>query len=73
MTNLLNQHQAEAVASAMAALNNVGARLDAVNDQVPGAFRVWQQHDGSVQVITWPLTQFESHDSQNAFLEAYGL
>lgn len=73
---ILNQAQAEAVYSAMCALNNVGG-LVAI-DMNSGDLRV-QQHHTSGKVCVTDLSpaprrpNFESHASQAAFAYAYGL
>lgn len=68
---ILNQAQAEAVYSAMCALNNVGGRVFAtMGDQ-----RVTEAN-GAVTVSEYQEGQWEPcerYDSQSAFATAYGL
>lgn len=78
MANILNQAQAEAVYSAMCALNNVGARLDAF---LENAFHAREMADGRVVVHIVPNVTFpgshaaepEIYADQTAFAAAYGL
>lgn len=69
---ILNQEQAEAVYSAMCALNNVGdvsSTFDLPND-------VWVQATARGAVNVSPRTygaKIEVYDSQAAFATAYGL
>ena len=65
---ILNQAQAEAVYSAMCALNNVSGRVDA---QMPSG-RVVEGANGVILVIAYgkPL---EDYGNQAAFATAYGL
>lgn len=67
-TNILNQAQAEAVYSAMCALNNVGGRI-AANI---GVINVYESIDGWVQV-TSPGLPTEVYATQSEFATAYGL
>lgn len=76
---ILNQSQAEAVYSAMCALNNVGARATRI--AVPGKdgdddAAVVERPDGAVVVLgilgSIPFDE-EIHASQSAFAAAYGL
>lgn len=70
MSLILNQSQAEAVYSAMCALNNVGGALSATIEVI----RVEETHSGAVQV--WTLDTIdnpERHADQSAFATAYGL
>lgn len=69
MTNkILNQSQAEAVYSAMCALNNVGMRIDA-NIR---ATRVVEGPGGGVVVFGYAQPT-EQYANQSAFATAYGL
>lgn len=68
---ILTQAQAEAVYSAMCALNNVGARIAASIDG--GENEVCEMHDGTVVIhANFGLTK-EQHANQAAFAAAYGL
>lgn len=73
---ILNQSQAEAVYSAMCALNNVFGRIKAqfgdVSDDGVNVFEV----DGSVNVVRvrhYDVLEAEYYASQAAFAAAYGL
>ena len=75
-TKILNQSQAEAVYSAMCALNNVGG-IVAV-DLEGGDLRVQQHHtSGKVCVTHFRAAprrpDFESYADQSAFATAYNL
>lgn len=79
MLNVLNQAQAEAVYSAMVALNNVNARARVHIDLEGGAvLHVCEYEDGSVQVFIGDALgnrtggSFEQFDTQYAFAKAYG-
>lgn len=70
MPLILTPAQAEAVYSAMCALNTVGGSLSATIQGV----RVEETHSGSIQV--WTLVNIdrrECHKNQSAFATAYGL
>lgn len=68
---ILTQAQAEAVYSAMVALNNVGGRIAAAIDG--GEKEVCGMRDGAVVVhANYGLTE-EQHANQAAFATAYGL
>ena len=69
MTRILNQAQAEAVYSAMCALNNVGATVRVVFEREP--IEVYELKKGLVQVCG--PESIERHDNQAAFATAYGL
>lgn len=78
MSLILNQAQAEAVYSAMCALNNVGAELKATiytRDSAGDYMRVYQ--DGGavkvVDVLGHSVENREHYDDQAAFAAAYGL
>lgn len=75
---ILNQAQAEAVYSAMVALNNVGAELKATiftSERAGNYLRAYQ--DGGavkvVDVIGHSIEGREHYDNQAAFATAYGL
>lgn len=78
---ILNQSQAEAVYSAMCALNNIGARLSAHGigyDDDGLAISVAQSETGLVSIGTGfaPHAErkvLERHGGKNAFATAYGL
>lgn len=65
---ILNKSQAEAVYSAMCALNNVAGRLDCTVQEITN---VRESVIGTVYVKSGKL--LESHTDQNAFAAAYGL
>ena len=69
MAKILNQAKAEAVYSAMCALNNVGGNFGMfeIEDNRVGVFG-----SGAVQIVN-KYGQFESYASQSAFATAYGL
>src|SRR5690606_35745926 len=70
---ILSKEQAEAVYSAMCALNNVSARLDVHLPEGNGlAIRVYEGLGGRV-FLTTERGQTERHANQSAFAEAYGL
>ncbi len=82
MTKILTQAQAEAVYSAMCALNNVGARIDTKTRFVDYRnIRVVENERGEVNVIVYELgptglaycRDQEHFDSQSDFATAYGL
>jgi len=79
MNKLLNRAQAEAMMSAMAAMNNVGGRLHAcidldwggtlhVNESVDHAIHIWISPATGTAVGTG-----ERHSDQNAFAAYYGV
>lgn len=78
MTKILNKSQAEAVYTAMCALNNVVARVDAFLDKV---FHAREMADGRVVINIVPNVTFpgshgadpEIYANQSAFATAYGL
>lgn len=76
MNMILNRSQAEAVYSAMCALNNISARMEACVD---GAFHVCEVSDGSIVVHKLPPSFAnayvgpEIHVNQAAFAIVYGL
>lgn len=74
---ILNQSQAEAIYSAMCAMNNVGGRI-AVNfdEDKAESINIFEKADGTVSVWqrNYGLTHNdETHTSQAAFATAYGL
>ena len=76
---VLNQAQAEAVYSAMVALNNVCARAHVRIDLEDGAMlHACEHEDGSVQVFVGDALgnraggSFEQFETQNDFAKAYG-
>lgn len=80
-TKILTQAQAEAVYSAICALNNVGLRGVAEWEQVfdtgyypkrKEQFEVREQRDGSILVRILGVDG-ETYDNQSAFAAAYGL
>lgn len=77
MSKILTQAQAEAVYSAMCALNNVGARVQVFGLDADG-LEVRERANGCV-VIGYLVgnarrgTVLESHADQSAFATAYGL
>lgn len=69
---ILNQAQAEAVYSAMCALNNVGDVSSEFN--LPNGIWVQAQANGAVQIAPEArLAKWESYPNQAAFATAYGL
>ena len=73
MSLILKQSQAEAVYSAMCALNNVGGRINATLNETE---RVVERISGSIYVLAWIDCDWvprEHYTDQNAFAEAYGL
>lgn len=78
MAKALNQSQAEAVYSAMVALNNICGRLKATLDTTPRRLQVKENSNGSV-VVGYGLHNaataevLESYADQNAFCDAYAL
>ena len=78
MTKILSQSQAEAVYSAMCALNNVGGRIEhmqfptdagesvSVVERLDGKVDVWLSRNGQAH-------ESESHANQAAFADAYGI
>ncbi len=80
MTTAMNHAQAEAVYSAMVALNNVGARAHVRIDLAANAIlHVQENTDGEVQVYIGDSIgnptggTFEQFSTQNDFAAAYGL
>lgn len=80
MQSVLNQAQAEAVYSAMVALNNISARAHVRIDLEEGAMlHACEYEDGSVQVFIGDALgnrtggSIEQFDSQYAFAKAYGV
>ena len=75
MSLVLNKSQAEAVYSAMCALNNVGALLSTFIRTDSGKFI--EVHDNGDEITMWAteieLPGKETHASQTAFATAYGL
>jgi len=71
---ILTQAQAEAVYSAMCALNNVGADKGSTSfesGRMDGIYVNWHQHVVAIQVgVVGPC---EYHSNQAAFATAYGL
>jgi hypothetical protein len=70
MSKILNQSQAEAVYSAMCALNNIGGSISALI----GSIRVEETYSGKIQV--WGVRNIDAPDSFNSqadFAKAYGL
>lgn len=80
-TKILTKAQAEAVYSAMCALNNVGALADTrvpdngrtihITERVMGDGHLIQVYRGDA--VGNPTGGFEQYDSQSAFATAYGL
>jgi len=71
---ILNQAQAEAVYSAMCALNNVGGRIAAMMEfKTKNEVQVTQQADGQVLVLKDIGLTCERHADQAAFANAYNL
>lgn len=79
-TKILNQAQAEAVYSAMCALNNVGARIEHMTMPLRGdggeSVAVVERFDQTIDV--WQSCNGQSHSTerhadQSAFATAYGL
>ena len=69
---ILNKAQAEAIYSAICALNNVGDVSSEFN--LPGGIWVQAPANGSVQIVPSAYgTQMERHVNQAAFAAAYGL
>lgn len=69
---ILNQAQAEAVYSAMVALNNVGATIDKIS--LPETYYVIDVVSYSDKItIRQGLRTVETHADQAAFATAYGL
>ena len=68
---ILNQVQAEAVYSAMRALNNVGGRIAAALDG--GEREICEMHDGTIIIHSDFGLKKEQHANQAAFAAAYGL
>lgn len=77
MSKILSQSQAEAIYSAMCALNNVGGRVTAEF----GGLQAYELSDGSICVQGDAAVRngaamedgIEAYDSQSAFAQAYGL
>ena len=72
---ILNTDQAQAIYSAMCALNNVSARI-AVNIDQTESINVFERHDGSISVWQKNHGQThneETHTSQAAFAAVYGV
>lgn len=74
---ILTTAQAQAVYSAMCALNNVCAKIDT---EVPAGSagsgmiaRVYEAHSGAVVVCSGRSDPVEQYDNQAAFAAAYGL
>lgn len=73
MALILNQAQAEAVYSAMCALNNVGGRIDVLIPNPGGVIvQVQEMQHGEVWVFFGSLGS-ENYADQSAFAAAYGL
>lgn len=73
-TMILTKAQAEAVYSAMCALNNIGARLTALT--IDEEFRVAERVTGRIALYVSTGADWEpaeAYDSQSAFATAYGL
>lgn len=77
---ILTPAQAEAVYSAMCALNNVsGAQLQTVIPATTGAVRVREMPSGTIAIEYLLRSQapdglwLETYDNQSAFATAYGL
>lgn len=69
---ILTPAQAQAVYSAMCALNNVGGRID--NIFVGGSALVRETHSGRVRVLSaLGAGEKETYRDQSAFAAAYGL
>lgn len=72
---ILTRRQAEAVYSAMCALNNIGSRLHARDvGYTPDGFAI-QVHetDQKTIAVATGTQRLETHDSQAAFAAMYGL
>lgn len=72
---ILNQSQAEAVYSAMCALNNVGGRMSCLDlGQQSRDPQIRCTVGGSIVIERgMPFCDREAHDNQSAFAAAYGL
>lgn len=77
---ILNQSQAEAVYSAMCALNNVGGRVDArIPEDGAVVTRVCDTLSGEIhisienRIVLGSSEIVELHEDQSAFATAYGL
>lgn len=66
---ILNTDQAQAVYSAMCALNNVGMRMHCQDKSV----MAHEYADGVVHVSSQNWPAIETYPSQQAFAEAYGV
>jgi len=77
MALILNQSQAEAVYSAMCALNNVGGRVQATfGDRASESVHAFEKDCGSVRVVQvrrYRVVLAENYPNQSAFATAYGL
>ena len=76
-TKILNKTQAEAVYSAMCALNNVGARVKAtIGDLSIEGVNVFEMMSGEVNIAMvgdYDVLDSETYADQSAFATAYGL
>ena len=76
-TKILTQAQAEAIYSAMRALNNVGAKASEIDIRVDQLLRitVYQRFDHSILVCELGVGHDDREDypDQSAFATAYGL
>lgn len=77
MTLILNKSQAEAVADAMTALNNVDGRIKATFGSATGeSVRVFEDEKGKItvaRVVRFRTVQTRSYKDQNAFMSAHGI
>jgi hypothetical protein len=75
MANILNKPQAEAVYSAMCALNNVNGLISAYIRTDSGRFIEIHENSGGIflRADELHLPLVEDHRSQSAFAAAYGL
>ncbi|MNL59839.1 hypothetical protein D3C87_1835980 [compost metagenome] len=67
---ILNSHQAEAVYSAMCALNNVSGKIEC---EIDGCIKVIERSNGNIDVSSTKQFSEEYYDDQGAFRDAYGL
>lgn len=76
MSLILNQAQAEAVYSAMCALNNVGGKIKAMFGSVAAdGINVFEEDDGTVRVVRvnrYDVLESEDYADIPAFAVAYG-
>lgn len=78
---ILNEHQAEAIYTAMTHLNQVCGRVQAtfglLGDAVESGINVFEDLDGCVHVVRvhrpFTVVEAEMYTSQGAFAQAYDL